>query len=520
LYGEVPWNEQTLGHLTGNELGALAHIMVTPKSGTKARQRKRLINVRQVRETLGGFASGDSAQDARDLEAAMNARDLKGLAKVAGSRASGRKSSIAAGLIQWRDDSRRKGKARLAELRRVRAGGEPEPAPALGPSPHDPYDPFGHRAAAAAGADPAVDPDTGLRYTHDPATGEPLGLPAPPEPPPPDESRYGDYWPGQGEWVTGQIPFDRSRPWEESLHIQMDPADGSEQGDPTAEMQQLDAEEWKGPILEGLLHLDYPSFSDLAFAVAGVTAGTAAMTEFDHALWQLISDGLVAHTREVPVFFGLTDEGAVVAQAQGAPPPEPPPLHDPAPAPPAPAAPPPAPVVGGDPQPGEKWLAMSAGVESLVMVLPPEGRGHEGYLLVWYIGPDLTPDELADGPTGTFDVEHLPRASFIRRVADNPWGYRRNPPMIALVGNPPPRAGGTGDEYLRRLEREALIDPEAEEAYRRELERRGLAPGRVTFTKHTSPILQGYKRSSGRRLTPRKRSRKRGAKYGRNPGLG
>ena len=50
-------------------------------------------------------------------------------------------------------------------------------------------------------------------------------VPAPAPPPPVDDAdSYADYWPGQGQWVTGmRIPLSRERDWEEGLHTDLHP---------------------------------------------------------------------------------------------------------------------------------------------------------------------------------------------------------------------------------------------------------------------------------------------------------
>lgn len=111
LYGRANWTVEALEKLNIKHLQALAWILAIPKSGSKAAQVARLLDLRALRVELGRF--GDAPHDL--VEVYLH-RELKDMVRRTRSWCGGNKLTIAATLLNWRNTCRTKGMQRLKAI--------------------------------------------------------------------------------------------------------------------------------------------------------------------------------------------------------------------------------------------------------------------------------------------------------------------------------------------------------------------------------------------------------------------
>ncbi len=102
---------ERLSALSLAELQLFAAIMASPISGTKATVIERLLTVVRLRMVLAPFEDPDA------LVAAFKGRELREMARAAGCWLAPNKRGLAAGLLNWRNEGRRKGTAVYNEWR-------------------------------------------------------------------------------------------------------------------------------------------------------------------------------------------------------------------------------------------------------------------------------------------------------------------------------------------------------------------------------------------------------------------
>ena len=105
------WTAPLLATLRHEELDGLAQLLGIASSGTKATKITRLVTLGQLRETVKTYTSQ------ADLAAAYRLVVLREFAKSAGTYRWTTKHGIAGGLLQWRDDCRRRGQEAYAAAR-------------------------------------------------------------------------------------------------------------------------------------------------------------------------------------------------------------------------------------------------------------------------------------------------------------------------------------------------------------------------------------------------------------------
>lgn len=103
------WRRDDLAHLSGGELRDLALLLGVPHSGTKAVLVNRLLDLGRLRGLLHEYEDADVRGDAERLANTYFKRELKGMAAMAKLWKSGTKIQLALGLLQWRNECRRRG---------------------------------------------------------------------------------------------------------------------------------------------------------------------------------------------------------------------------------------------------------------------------------------------------------------------------------------------------------------------------------------------------------------------------
>jgi len=111
------WQRHDLLKLQAAELRALAELLGIPVSGTRAELVERLLSLGGLRQLLADYDGPDAWEVAERLVRDFDKRELKGMAALAKIWKSGTKRQLALGLIQWRNECRRKGLERLAAAR-------------------------------------------------------------------------------------------------------------------------------------------------------------------------------------------------------------------------------------------------------------------------------------------------------------------------------------------------------------------------------------------------------------------
>ncbi len=105
------WNEFELLKLSLAEVQALCKLLGCPSYGAKETLVVRLLAQRVLRLKLAPFTD-----DPAELAASMRREALRDMCREAGIWRSGNKRALAAGLLNWRDRCRARGKAFLAEM--------------------------------------------------------------------------------------------------------------------------------------------------------------------------------------------------------------------------------------------------------------------------------------------------------------------------------------------------------------------------------------------------------------------
>jgi hypothetical protein len=111
------WTRHDLLLLGGAELRGLCELLGIPTSGTKPETIERLLRLGGLRSLLADYDGTDYHEVAARLVGDFDKRELKGMAASAKIWKSGSKLQLAIGLIQWRNECRRKGKQNLAKAR-------------------------------------------------------------------------------------------------------------------------------------------------------------------------------------------------------------------------------------------------------------------------------------------------------------------------------------------------------------------------------------------------------------------
>jgi hypothetical protein len=99
------WTAADLAELRGEELAALCLLMGIPHSGTKATRIARLLDAADLRTILASYDRPDQ------MTPFFSRTSLVTLAKRAGVYTGMGKYGLAAGLLNWRNECRRKGQA-------------------------------------------------------------------------------------------------------------------------------------------------------------------------------------------------------------------------------------------------------------------------------------------------------------------------------------------------------------------------------------------------------------------------
>ena len=97
------WTPALLMKLNNAELEAVAQLMGIAKSGTKDTKISRILAAAGLRLTLSTIV------DQQQLAKAYSVKELRAFAQVAGTYRWSTKDGIAGGLLQWRNDCRRRG---------------------------------------------------------------------------------------------------------------------------------------------------------------------------------------------------------------------------------------------------------------------------------------------------------------------------------------------------------------------------------------------------------------------------
>jgi hypothetical protein len=108
------WNEFELPKLSLGELQALCKLLGCPCYGTKEILVVRLLAQRALRLKFVPFTDNPA-----ELAASMRRESLRDMCREAGIWRSGNKRALAAGLLNWRDRCRARGKAFLTEMHSV-----------------------------------------------------------------------------------------------------------------------------------------------------------------------------------------------------------------------------------------------------------------------------------------------------------------------------------------------------------------------------------------------------------------
>jgi hypothetical protein len=106
------WNAFELPKLSLRELQALAKLLGCSTCGTKETLVVRLLAQRELRFKLAHFTDNPD-----ELASSYRRESLRDMCREAGIWRSGNKRALSAGLLNWRDRSRARGQAFLAEMR-------------------------------------------------------------------------------------------------------------------------------------------------------------------------------------------------------------------------------------------------------------------------------------------------------------------------------------------------------------------------------------------------------------------
>jgi len=109
------WTRDQLTVLRAVELAYLCRLLGVAHSGTKAARIARLLDMADLRTILAPYERPDQ------MTPFFSRRSLVQLCKRAGAYAHSTKYGLAAGLLSWRNECRRKGQAFHAEMRAARA---------------------------------------------------------------------------------------------------------------------------------------------------------------------------------------------------------------------------------------------------------------------------------------------------------------------------------------------------------------------------------------------------------------
>jgi hypothetical protein len=109
------WTHPQLSGLRAAELGALCRLLGVPHSGTKAQRIARLLDVADLRTTLASY------ERPGQMTPFFSRKSLAAMARRAGIYAGSNKYGLAAGLLNWRNECRRRGQEFYAELQAAHA---------------------------------------------------------------------------------------------------------------------------------------------------------------------------------------------------------------------------------------------------------------------------------------------------------------------------------------------------------------------------------------------------------------
>lgn len=112
LTSKEGFNKKNLSQLSLAEIQAFCLLFNTSKSGTKKEVIKRLLKVYAVRVVVA------RTDEPEELKSKFKRRVLVKLCTMAGVWKGGNKFSLSAGLINWRNNSRRKAERLLDDLKR------------------------------------------------------------------------------------------------------------------------------------------------------------------------------------------------------------------------------------------------------------------------------------------------------------------------------------------------------------------------------------------------------------------
>lgn len=116
ITSKAKFNQENLSKLTIEELKGLCLLMNTAKSDTKEKTIKRLLKVYAVRLVVARF------EDPEAFKGTYKKRVLVRLCVIAKVWKNGNKYSCAAGLINWRNNSRKKAERLIENLKKERCG--------------------------------------------------------------------------------------------------------------------------------------------------------------------------------------------------------------------------------------------------------------------------------------------------------------------------------------------------------------------------------------------------------------
>jgi hypothetical protein len=105
------WNEFELVKLSLREVLALAKLLGCPSWGSKEMVIVRLLAQRQLRLKLSRFTDNPE-----ELANSYKRESLRDMCREAGIWRSGNKRALSAGLLNWRDRCRARGRAFLAQM--------------------------------------------------------------------------------------------------------------------------------------------------------------------------------------------------------------------------------------------------------------------------------------------------------------------------------------------------------------------------------------------------------------------
>ena len=106
------WNEFELPKLSLRELQTLAKLLGCASYGTKETLIVRLLAQRELRFKLARFTDNPD-----EMASSYRRESLRDMCREAGIWRSGNKRALSAGLLNWRNRSRARGQALLAEMR-------------------------------------------------------------------------------------------------------------------------------------------------------------------------------------------------------------------------------------------------------------------------------------------------------------------------------------------------------------------------------------------------------------------